>query len=56
MPGCVTEGETLTEARDMARDAIRCYLESLAKHGEIIPVEKAAIIQEQVEVSFPQAV
>ena len=56
LPGCITEGDTLEEAREMAKDAIRCYLESLAKHGDIIPVEKAAIIQEQIEVSLPQAV
>jgi antitoxin HicB len=33
LPGLVTEGDTLDEARDMARDAIRAYLESLKKTG-----------------------
>ena len=37
--GCVTEGETFEEARDMATDAIRCYVASLVKHGEPIPEE-----------------
>ncbi|MCB1153981.1 type II toxin-antitoxin system HicB family antitoxin [bacterium] len=37
LPGCVTEGDTLEEARTMAADAIQGYLESLAKHGEPIP-------------------
>src|SRR5580704_6225900 len=37
LPGLVTEGETLQEAREMARDAIRAYLESLRKDGEAIP-------------------
>ena len=37
--GCVTEGENFEEAKSMARDAIRCYLASLIKHGEKIPEE-----------------
>ncbi|MBZ0272923.1 type II toxin-antitoxin system HicB family antitoxin [bacterium] len=39
LPGCVTEGDSLDEAREMAQDAIRCYLGSLAKDGESAPVE-----------------
>jgi antitoxin HicB len=31
LPGLVTEGDSLKEARYMAADAIQCYLESLAK-------------------------
>jgi antitoxin HicB len=34
LPGLVTEGDTLAEARAMAADAIKGYLESLRKHGE----------------------
>lgn len=37
--GCVTEGETFEEAKAMAKDAIRCYVASLLKHGESIPEE-----------------
>lgn len=33
LPGLVTEGDDLDEAREMVRDAIRAYLESLAKDG-----------------------
>jgi predicted RNase H-like HicB family nuclease len=33
LPGLVTEGDTLEEARAMAADAIRGYLEALAKAG-----------------------
>jgi predicted RNase H-like HicB family nuclease len=52
LPGCVTEGDTLEEAREMAKDAIRGYLECLAKHGEGIPVESTDMIQEKLSVSF----
>lgn len=31
LPGLVTEGTTLKEAREMVKDAIRCYLEVLLK-------------------------
>ena len=31
LPGLVTEGDTLEEARAMAEDAIRAYIESLRK-------------------------
>jgi len=31
LPGLVTEGDNLKEAREMAEDAIRCYLEALLK-------------------------
>jgi predicted RNase H-like HicB family nuclease len=31
LPGLVTEGDNLREAREMAKDAIRCYLGSLLK-------------------------
>jgi antitoxin HicB len=40
LPELVTEGETLEEARQMARDAIRAYLESLKKDGMPIPTDK----------------
>lgn len=36
LPGLVTEGDTLEEARAMASDAIRGYLESLQKDRESI--------------------
>ena len=40
LPGLVTEGDTLKEARAMARDAIRAYLESLKKDGVPVPAEE----------------
>jgi len=37
LPGCVTYGRTLGEAKKMAKDAIGSYVESLKKHGESVP-------------------
>ena len=39
LPGCVTYGETIEEAKEMAKDAIELYLESLKAHNEEIPIE-----------------
>ncbi len=40
LPGLVTEGKNLEDARRMAKDAIRCYIEGLRKAKERIPIER----------------
>jgi len=52
LPGLVTEGDTIEEARAMVKDAIRGYLESLVKHGEDIPIESGTANMERVEVTL----
>src|SRR5271168_3464483 len=42
LPGLITYGRTLSEAREMARDAIKCHLEGLREDGERIPDERRA--------------
>ena len=37
LPGCVSYGETVTEATRNAREAIELHLENLAAHREPIP-------------------
>ena len=44
LPGCVTYGKDLQEARVMAIDAISGYLVSLKKHGEAIPTDENSFI------------
>ena len=34
LPGCISYGETIEDAKLMAEDAIKAYLESVKKHGE----------------------
>lgn len=36
LPGLVTEGDNLKDAREMAKDAIRCYLEAILKEKKFI--------------------
>ena len=58
LPGLVTEGDTLEEAREMAKDAIRAYLESLQKDGLPVPSDKEIKlepIKEKVRVAFEAA-
>jgi antitoxin HicB len=43
LPGLVTYGRTLEEAREMAQDAIECHIEGLRKSGEPIPNERLAL-------------
>ena len=40
LPGIVTQGATIEEALEMARDAIALYLEDLVADGEPIPTEQ----------------
>ena len=50
LPGLVTFGRTLEEAREMAREAIDCYLEALLTKHETIPSEKS-FIQERLRIA-----
>lgn len=51
LPGLVTEGDTLEEAREMAADAIRCYVESLLEDGEPVPTDNPIVEEVSVEVA-----
>lgn len=37
LPGCISEGDTLEEAKEMIKDAVRCYCGSLMKDGMPLP-------------------
>jgi len=43
LPGCVTYGETIDEAIEMAREAIELYIEHLQEKGEEIPTEEGLL-------------
>ena len=43
LKGCHTQGDDLPEAITMAKDAIRCYLGSLEKHGEPFPPDVTTV-------------
>ena len=52
IPEICTFGSTLPEAREMARDAIRCFLESALKTGEPIPEDVNEVTTERVAVTL----
>jgi len=37
LPGCFTQGETIEEAIEMAKEAISLYVESLEAEGQLVP-------------------
>lgn len=43
LPGVITEGDTLDEARSRVKEAIRGYLKVLRKHGE--PLSRATRVR-----------
>ena len=51
LPGCFTYGRTQEEAVDRAQEAIRGYLEALAKRGE--PIPPPDLTEPAVTVSSP---
>lgn len=45
IPEICTFGETLDEAKTMAEEAVKCYIESAIKAGEPIPEDKKPSIE-----------
>lgn len=45
LPGCITEGDTLDEARKMAKEAIELCLECLIQDGEAAPSDEGQVIE-----------
>ena len=44
LPGCVTYGKNLQEAKEMAADAIGGYIASLKKHKEPVPSDDSVFL------------
>ncbi|KPJ56794.1 antitoxin HicB [Parcubacteria bacterium DG_74_2] len=40
LPGCISYGKDLKQAKEMARDAIKGYIVSLKKHKETVPTDE----------------
>jgi antitoxin HicB len=56
IPGLATQGETIDEARLMAADCLRAYLESLAMDGEAPPYEAPELpLMQRVTVALAAA-
>ncbi|MBI4548909.1 MAG: type II toxin-antitoxin system HicB family antitoxin [Ignavibacteriae bacterium] len=58
LPGIVTHGSTIEEARMMAADAIKCHCEGLLKDGEPLPKDvslHAEPVKEIISVELENA-
>lgn len=52
LPGCVTYGKDLKEVKQMAKEAILVYIQSLKKHREPIPTDQSSFIT-SIPIAFP---
>jgi len=43
LPGCVTSGDSLDEARRLIEEAVGLHLESLRAHGDFVPPPATAV-------------
>jgi len=50
LPGLVTEGDSLKEAREMVKDAIHCYLEAILKE-KALSFSKVGTHREMLKVA-----
>jgi len=44
LPGCITYGKDIAEARAMAQDAIKGYVHVLKQEGEPVPTDDQSIV------------
>ena len=50
LPGCFSQGLSIEEALQNARETIECHIEAMAEEGEEIPVEKEPFVIASVMV------
>ena len=52
LPGLVTEGDTLNEARKMTKDAIRCHIEGLLKDHIFVSNKTGLLKREMIRITL----
>lgn len=53
IPGCVTQGETIDDALEMAADAAAALLADAIDRGEDVPAEAPGAVVATVDVTTP---
>lgn len=51
LPGCFTQGDTVEQALERAKEAIAGYLEALAQEGLPLPSKDVEFAEVQVEIA-----
>jgi antitoxin HicB len=54
LPGCVTQGDSIEDALDRARDVIQLWISGLADAGEDVPVEEGPAMLGVLDVEEPR--
>jgi predicted RNase H-like HicB family nuclease len=44
LPGCLSQGETIDEAMNNAREAIELHIQGLKDEGQEVPIEEGLLI------------
>lgn len=52
LPGCISYGESLEEAKEMIKDAIEGYIVSMEKHGEELPDDEITYVS-SINITIP---
>ncbi len=55
LPGCFTQGETIKDAQEMAKDAIEGHLAVMKEEGLEIPRESGKAVISEISVDNPAA-
>lgn len=50
LPGCITQGDTVEQCIERAREAIRGYVESLRAGGEQVPEENECLRMFMIDI------
>jgi predicted RNase H-like HicB family nuclease len=45
LPGCISQGQTRTEALENIREAISLYIKTLVEEGELVPEESVEMVE-----------
>ncbi|MGH2608473.1 MAG: type II toxin-antitoxin system HicB family antitoxin [Tepidiformaceae bacterium] len=53
LPGCLSNGKTLEEAKRNIREAIQQHIESLLAHGQPVPQNDKLVHVEELTVGIP---
>jgi len=53
LPGCLSNGKTIEDAKRNIREAIQQHLQSLLAHGQSIPQNEKLVHVEELTVAVP---
>jgi predicted RNase H-like HicB family nuclease len=53
LPGCVSNGRTIEEARQRMREAVTVHVAALIEHGEPVPQNEHHVHVEELAIGVP---